>query len=284
MTLLTLVEKLESDADKMFTPLCDGRMVWHLWGSGTPLVLLHGGSGSWSHWVKNIEVLSQHYRLLVPDLPGLGDSDNPPFYFDPKDYAASVPKLAETISAGISHILGDTAFHLCGFSFGSIVGGYVAADVNNRLLSFTLVGASAFGWPWKGLKTPFQSMTPGMTERERLNVQKLNLSNAMLTSKVDYDLAQLQLNNVSRARLRTHMVTETNVLMAGLAKVKVPLNGIWGSADVYAQPNLSRIEHLLRSIEPNAQFEVIEGAGHWVMLDAPKEFQSRLLRALEREG
>ena len=106
-----------------------------------------------------------------------------------------------------------------------------------------------------------------MTERERLNVQKLNLSNAMLTS-IDYDLAQLQLNNVSRARLRTHMVTETNVLMAGLAKVKVPLNGIWGSADVRSTE--SRIEHLLRSIEPNAQFEVIEGAGHWVMLDAPR--------------
>ena len=113
MKLLTLVEKLESDADQIFTPLCDGKMVWHLWGSGTPLVLLHGGSGSWSHWVKNIEELSKHYRLLVPDLPGLGDSDNPPFFFDPKDYATSIPKLAETISSSISKILGDTAFHLC---------------------------------------------------------------------------------------------------------------------------------------------------------------------------
>ena len=129
----------------MFTPLCDGRMVWHLW-KWNAASFIAWWSGSWSHWVKNIEVLSQHYRLLVPDLPGLGDSDNPPFYFDPKDYAASVPKLAETISAGITNILGDTAFHLCGFSFGSIVGAYVAADVNNSLLSFTLVGA-AFGWP-----------------------------------------------------------------------------------------------------------------------------------------
>ena len=124
-------------------------------------------------------------------------------------------------------------------------------------------------------------MTSTMTERERLDVQKLNLSNAMLTSEVGYDLARLLLNNVSRARLRTHLVTETNVLMPGLAKVKVPLNGIWGSEDIYAQPNLRRIENLLRSIEPNAQFEVIEGAGHWVMLDAPEAFQNKLLGALE---
>ena len=123
-------------------------------------------------------------------------------------------------------------------------------------------------------------MAPRMTERERLNVQKLNLSNAMLTSEVDYDLARLQLNNVRRARLRTHLVTETNVLIPGLAKVKVPLNGIWGSEDIYAQPNLIRIQNLLCSIEPNARFEVIEGAGHWVMLDAPEEFHAKLLGAL----
>ena len=281
MSLLTLIEKLESNADKVFTPLGDGKMVWHLWGCGKPLVLLHGGSGAWNHWIKNIEALSGHYRLLVPDLPGLGDSDNPPFFFDPKDYGASVPKLAEAISSGISNILGNTAFHLCGFSFGSIVGSYIAADVKRCLLSFTLVGASAFGWPWQGLKTPFLSMTPKMTEKERLDVQKLNLSNAMLTSEVGYDLARLQLDNVSRARLRTHLVTETNVLMSGLAKVKVPLNGIWGSEDIYAQPNLRRIKNLLCSIEPNAQFEVIEGAGHWVMVDAPEEFQNKLLGALE---
>ena len=284
MSLITLAEKLESSADKVFTPLGDGKMVWHLWGSGKPLVLLHGGSGSWSHWVKNIEALSGHYRLLVPDLPGLGSSDSPPFFFDSKDYGASVPKLAETISLGISSILCNTAFHLCGFSFGSIVGSYIAADVKRRLLSFTLVGASAFGWPWQGLKTPFLSMTSKMTEQERLDVQKLNLSNAMLTSEVGYDLARLQLNNVSRARLRTHLVTETNVLISGLTKVKVPLNGIWGSEDIYAQPNLKRIEDLLYTIQPNAQFEVIEGAGHWVMLDAPEKFHNKLLGALELQA
>ena len=49
-----------------------GTVVWRIWGSGPPLVLLHGGTGSWMHWVRNIEDLSTSFTLIVPDLPGLG--------------------------------------------------------------------------------------------------------------------------------------------------------------------------------------------------------------------
>jgi pimeloyl-ACP methyl ester carboxylesterase len=49
---------------------------WREWGQGQPLVLLHGGHGSWMHWVRNIECFARHYRVLVPDLPGFGASDD----------------------------------------------------------------------------------------------------------------------------------------------------------------------------------------------------------------
>ncbi len=281
MSLIELVNQLEAIAKVIRTPSGDGYMVWHEWGSGDPLVLLHGGSGAWNHWLQNIETLSQHYRLIVADMPGLGDSDDPPFQFDFRDYPSSVPKLAEVMSLGIETILGNAPFHLCGFSFGSIAGSYVAAAAGARLNSFTLVGSSAFGWAWGGLEKPFLSMHRDMTEDECVAVQQANLANAMLTSKVDEDLARIQLHNVKRARLRSHLITETNVLLPGLRAVTAPLNGIWGREDIYAQPNLALIEGLLRELDPEAGFEVIDGAGHWVMFDAPKEFNSRLLKVLE---
>ena len=280
MSLLELAKQLEATAEVIRTPSGDGHMVWHAWGSGDPLVLLHGGSGAWNHWLQNIEVLSQHYRLIVADIPGLGDSDDPPFQFDPRDYPTSVVKLAEVMSLGIENILGDAPFDLCGFSFGSIAGSYVAVAAGVRLKSFSLVGASAFGWPWDGLKTPFLSMHHDMTEDERVAVQRANLANAMLTSEVDEDIARIQLNNVNRARLRSHLITETDVLLPGLRAVTAPLNGIWGREDIYAQPNLGLIEALLRELDPQARFEIIDGAGHWVMLDAPEEFNARLLKVL----
>ena len=58
MSLLELAKQLEATAEVIRTPSGDGHMVWHEWGSGDPLVLLHGGSGAWNHWLQNIEVLS----------------------------------------------------------------------------------------------------------------------------------------------------------------------------------------------------------------------------------
>ena len=57
-------------AQRHATPCGDGEVVWHTWGTGEPLVLLHGGSGSWTHWIRNVEALAAAgRRVVVPDLP-----------------------------------------------------------------------------------------------------------------------------------------------------------------------------------------------------------------------
>ena len=66
------VDAVARTARKFQTPCGDGTMVWRVWGSGEPLILFHGGSGSWTHWIRNIPELSRHYELWVADIPGLG--------------------------------------------------------------------------------------------------------------------------------------------------------------------------------------------------------------------
>ena len=77
-------------------------MVWHQWGEGPPLIMLHGGSGSWRHWALNIRFLAKHYTLYVGDLPGLGDSADPPIPFSVDDFPGSVDQLAEITCTGIN--------------------------------------------------------------------------------------------------------------------------------------------------------------------------------------
>ena len=78
----TILDRIQQQATRYETPCGDGKMVWHLWdqsgGTAPVVVLFHGGAGSWRHWIRTIPALVPTYRVLVPDLPGLGESDFPP--------------------------------------------------------------------------------------------------------------------------------------------------------------------------------------------------------------
>jgi len=84
------IAALERAGQRRVTQNGTGEVVWRIWGSGDPLVLLHGGTGSWLHWVRNIEDLSQDFMLLVPDLPGSGESSSPPQPVSAESIAASL--------------------------------------------------------------------------------------------------------------------------------------------------------------------------------------------------
>ena len=71
------VTAIEAAARCIETAFAGGRTVWRVWGSGPAIVLLHGGHGSWTHWLANIPALAEGHTLLVPDMPGYGDSDRP---------------------------------------------------------------------------------------------------------------------------------------------------------------------------------------------------------------
>lgn len=86
-------------------------------GSGTPVVLLHGWPQTWHEWRKVIPLLSGHYRLVVPDLPGLGDSSRPADGYDKKTIASDLREMCERLELGRFHLVGHdwggpTAFAL----------------------------------------------------------------------------------------------------------------------------------------------------------------------------
>ena len=136
---MALVEGIAAEADRVETPCGDGTMVWRCWGSGPPLVLLHGGYGSWMHWIRNVLPLSRRFRVIAPDLPGLGESATPPEPWTAAGFAAIIVQ-------GLDIVLPkDAAPHLAGFSFGGVIGGSVAAQLGDRLRGFTVVGSNGLG-------------------------------------------------------------------------------------------------------------------------------------------
>lgn len=62
-------------------------------GSGMPVVLLHGIPQTSHEWRHIIPYLAPHYRIIAPDLRGLGDSSRPATGFDKKTVANDVWRL-----------------------------------------------------------------------------------------------------------------------------------------------------------------------------------------------
>lgn len=66
--------KIQVPALKEFQLNNGGRLTWRQWGSGPPLIMLHGWSMSSAVFTEVAEQLGRHYQVLCPDLPGHGGS------------------------------------------------------------------------------------------------------------------------------------------------------------------------------------------------------------------
>lgn len=91
-----------------FVDLPEGQMHYRTEGAGEPLLLLHMTQASSLHFVQLIPLLSQHYWVLAPDLPGYGDSDPAPRQYTMADYAQSVLGFMDALGVRRASLIGDT--------------------------------------------------------------------------------------------------------------------------------------------------------------------------------
>ena len=267
---VAFVRGVAAEAERVETPCGDGHMVWHVWGSGPPLVLLHGGYGSWTHWIRNVLPLSRAFTVAAPDLPGLGESATPP---EPH----TADGLARIIVEGIDIVFPRHAdLHIAGFSFGGVLGGRVAVQLGERVRALTIVGSNGLGLVRQ--PTALERVAEDATEAEMLAVARHNLGALMIAdpAKIDELAVYIQSQNAPRGRVKSRRFSRADTLARALPLVKARLDGIWGERDATAYPHLDDRARALRDIQPGARFEVIAGAGHWVQYEAADRFNSIL--------
>jgi 2-hydroxy-6-oxonona-2,4-dienedioate hydrolase len=262
-------------ATRHTTPCGEGDLVWHAWGEGEPLVLLHGGSGSWTHWIRNVEALAASGRqLLVPDLPGFGDSQRPP---GNGDADGVVPVLAE----GLPYLLGMQAADIVGFSFGGLCAGLLAAAHPELVRRLVLVGAPGFGLREKRLTLVAWQHLDDPHARE--SAHRRNLATLMLhrPESVDALAVAVQAANVPHDRMRRRKLAMTDILLRHLGAIECRVDAIYGEHDaLYSGGLLDQVELLLRRAPHFGRLLRIPEAGHWVQFEAAAAFHAALLELL----
>ena len=278
------VQAVLNTAQRVETPCGAGTLVWHIWGTEScvkglpPVVLFHGGSGSWTHWLRNIGVLVESgRRVLVPDMPGFGDSAGPAQGED----ADACP---EAIEHGLNILVGDAACDLVGFSFGGMVAGFLAAQFPARPNRLVLVGAPGLGvQPKKALRLNAWRHLPDAEERDA--VHRKNLATLMLyrSSSITELVVRLHVANVLRDRMQQRRLSRSDALALALVQVQCPLYAIYGREDALFQEQMEALETALRQAGNFHGLTVIEDSGHWVQFEEADAFNEALLGVLDAE-
>ncbi|MEM0952868.1 MAG: alpha/beta hydrolase [Pseudomonadota bacterium] len=248
------------------SPCGNGRLQWQQWSereTGPPLLLLHGGFGSWNHWFAAIERLRQERELWTLDMPGLGASADIFRRARPQHMAAIIAPAAK-------RLLASRSLDIAAFSFGAMVGAHLAAAVSCR--RFFAIGAAGCGD--LHVQVPLQALPRAHCDAEVASeIHRRNLRSLMFSAHFPIDdlAIQLQSDNLSRARFNSRPLSLTSGFIDALRTLPAQLTGIWGSEDATAggESGIAKRRDIFANRQPGHAFHVLQGVGHWAMHEAP---------------
>lgn len=263
------ISSLEEDAIVHWISCGQGKLPIRQWQNpgAEKIVLLHGGSGSWLHWVKNIRVLQKHFDVYAIDLPGLGDAAMCDVDSDALSAAAQTALAFESLF--------DEPFHIVAFSWGCTITALIMARLEHRLKSVMLTGPAAVGdLPRRAQMKLLVKRTALMSRKEVLAAHRENLAILMIHNPdVIDDLAvQIQKINTSKARFSSPQYARTTLLIEGVRNTTTPLFVIYGDHDAPAYPELDARRIIFAEARADVKFELVADAGHWLQYEKPETF------------
>lgn len=255
-------------------------------GRGEALLLLHGGgmgaSGA-SNYARNIEVLSQTHRLIIPDLPGYGGS-----YKDPitgpryHAYAQAILGLMDNIGLAEAHVIGN--------SLGGGVALMMALTAPTRVRKLILMGpaglSSAYSKiPTEGIRLIFEYYAGSGPSREKLKTflqlmvsDPSNLTEALFEERYRASTQADLLENPPLGR--TPPILEEIWRDARLATLPHETLVIWGRDD---RVNPLYTAEILMSQLPKARLISFNRCGHWVQWERHQAFNALVAAFIRNE-
>jgi pimeloyl-ACP methyl ester carboxylesterase len=253
-------------------------------GAGTPVVLLHGFPDTSYVWRHQIAALSAAgFRAIAPDLRGRGKSARPERV---EDYGLSTI-VADV--AGMLDALGIPRAHIVGHDWGAALAWLFASlrpQLVDHLVVISVGHPSAQGKPdldalqkgWYRLLFQFPNAEQ-IVQRDDWYVLRTLLHG---DGDVEHNLEELGQPGALTAALNWYRANMSPDRLIGpppqLPPVQAPTLGIYSTGDLYLTEDA-----MVRSAACVAgpwRYERIEGASHWMQLDAPDRVNEVLLEFL----
>jgi pimeloyl-ACP methyl ester carboxylesterase len=250
-------------------------------GEGYPVVLLHGGgpgASGLSNYSRNIDALAGHFRALVPDMQGYGQSSKGVNRQDP------FGDLADTL-LGLLDALKIERAHLVGNSLGGACALRLALDRPDRVSALVLMGPGGVNTT-RALPTAGLNKLLGYYGGQGPSLEKLR---SFIREYLVHDGARVPEDMI---RQRYEASIDPDVVAAPplrrppglgaalrmdftrdrrLAKCAVPTLVLWGTADKVNRPSGGPA---LQSRMPNCDLYLFANTGHWVQWERAAAFNA----------
>lgn len=251
-------------------------------GVGPTVGILHGFPTCSLDFAATIERLTKNYRVIVHDHLGFGLSDKP------VDYSYSLLEQAE-VAAAVWQKLGVRRLHVLAHDYGTSVATELCARRERRSLPFQLESLTLTNGSvllelahLTVIQKLLRNQTVGpliarLSSRKAFDLSlRRTLAHAECLSDADLDnlwaamkyqdgnlrLAQVSQYLDDRVRFRSRWVT-------ALSQLDIPTHVLWGRRDPIA---VMAIAERLSTIIPSATLTVLDGLGHYPMVEDPTLF------------
>jgi 4,5:9,10-diseco-3-hydroxy-5,9,17-trioxoandrosta-1(10),2-diene-4-oate hydrolase len=257
------------------TVIVNGRPIFFAeTGTGPALVMLHGGgpgASGLSNYARNIDALAQHFRVIVPDMPGYGRSAKYVDHGDPFGYLADVIRgLLDELGIGVAHVVGN--------SYGGAAALRLALDTPDRVGKLVLMGPGGIGTtksvPTAGLQSLLSYYRGDGPSREKLE--------AFIRNYLVYDGASVPDDVIDvryQASIDPEVVANPPLRRPSgpaairtlwrmdltrdkrLTHLRTPTLVLWGRDDKVNRPAGGP---MLLNLMPNAELVMTARTGHWM--------------------
>jgi len=243
------------------------------------VVFVHGNPGSEKDWADLADRVSDFARVAAPCLPGFGQAEKPAgFDYSIDGYAAYV--------GGVIEQLGLERVHLVLHDFGGPFGMRWAQLNPDRLASAVIINTPGVpvGYHWyllaKVWRTPVAGELLQATAYAPVFRTLISRGNPKHFPRAEVDRMHHDYDaGTKRAILRLYRATP-HMDVYGQAQVEVfaprriPALVVWGRTDPYIPVEIG---HRQKHAFPDAEVHVLDGSGHWPMLDDPEGVAERVV-------
>lgn len=248
-------------------------------GSGETVVFVHGFGAEKDYWTPMAKYFKEGYHVIIPDLPGFGESDkSADLSYDVEAQADRIHHFLNTIDAGKVFIAGN--------SMGGNIAGIFAAKYPEQVTGLGLLDTAGIDAPQKSdlFKALEQGKNPLIVNRVEDFDNLIDFGYAekpFIPSPLKKHLALQAINNKPyNEKVWRDMFAKPAMLEDYLPELAMPVLIIWGDKDRIL--HVSSVDVLEEKL-PHFKTHILKNCGHGPMLERPEETADYILDFLQTE-